>query len=157
MDRGGECERLVELLTKRQPMPPLLPDRVHRPELAAAIDSLPAGPGVRAGLHLLNDDLERCHAYAQDREGTGTFDYWHAILHRREGDFGNSKYWFARVSSHPVLEAMHGPDLAGALAFVDQCAKVARTPSATSEREGLERRQLEEMILLLEYADQHGQ
>ena len=32
---------------------------------------------------------------------TGSF--WHAIMHRREGDFPNSKYWYARCRSHPVL------------------------------------------------------
>ena len=32
--------------------------------------------------------------------------YWHAIMHRREGDFSNSKYWYARCADHPVMKIL---------------------------------------------------
>lgn len=36
-------------------------------------------------LHLVNDDINRCHLIAQDHEGDPTADLLHATLHRREG------------------------------------------------------------------------
>ena len=60
------------------------------------------GSPLEAGLWLLAGELERSHAVSQQlatREGS----YWHAIMHRREGDFWNSKYWLRRVGNHPVL------------------------------------------------------
>jgi hypothetical protein len=56
-----------------------------------------------AGLWLFADHLDKAHAICQAHEGTPTFDFWHAILHRREGDFSNSKYWFRRAGNHPAM------------------------------------------------------
>src|SRR5689334_20524779 len=56
----------------------------------------------RAGLLLLNDDLEASHHLAQQIE-TMTGSFWHAIMHRREGDFSNSQYWLQQAGSHPAL------------------------------------------------------
>jgi hypothetical protein len=58
-----------------------------------------------AGLWLLYDDLDRSHTISQSIH-TPTGNYWHAIMHRREGDFGNSKYWFDRVGDHPVFDPL---------------------------------------------------
>ncbi len=58
-----------------------------------------------AGLWLWHDDLEASHAISQGVH-TPTGSYWHAILHRREGDFGNTKYWNARCRNHPILASL---------------------------------------------------
>ena len=55
-----------------------------------------------AGLWLYFDFLDESHSISQSLENaTGSF--WHAIMHRREGDFSNSKYWYARCEHHPAL------------------------------------------------------
>jgi hypothetical protein len=59
---------------------------------------------LMAGLHLLNDSLDRSHSYAQQIEDDSTGSYWHAIMHRMEQDFWNSKYWFRQAGRHPVKE-----------------------------------------------------
>lgn len=58
-----------------------------------------------AGAWLLADDLDASHAISQQIE-TASGSYWHAIMHRREGDFSNAKYWFRRVGEHPVYPAV---------------------------------------------------
>lgn len=58
-----------------------------------------------AGLLLLYDGLDESHLISQElHDATGS--YWHGIMHRREPDYGNAKYWFARVRRHPVYPAV---------------------------------------------------
>jgi hypothetical protein len=58
-----------------------------------------------AGLWLWHDALDESHHISQGITSvTGSF--WHAIMHRREGDFSNSKYWYARCRAHPILPTL---------------------------------------------------
>jgi hypothetical protein len=52
---------------------------------------------------LVHDYLDESHKISQDIE-TESGSFWHGIMHRREGDFSNAKYWFRRVGKHPVLD-----------------------------------------------------
>jgi hypothetical protein len=61
--------------------------------------------GVVAGLWLLNDWLERSHTISQSIESS-TGSFWHAIMHRREGDFNNAKYWYGKCRNHPSMTEM---------------------------------------------------
>jgi hypothetical protein len=54
-----------------------------------------------SALLLWVDDLEASHDVSQaipGREGS----YLHGLMHRREPDFSNAKYWFRKVGSHPI-------------------------------------------------------
>lgn len=84
-------EGIASILLARQPYPPLCPKSVYDPSLTKDIKFLDASPLVRAVLHLANDDIEGCHVIVQDMEGQRTANLLHATLHRREGDYWNSK------------------------------------------------------------------
>lgn len=58
-----------------------------------------------SGLWLYHDYLDISHTLSQKIETT-TGSYWHGIMHRREPDYPNSKYWFRRVGDHPVFPAL---------------------------------------------------
>ncbi len=60
----------------------------------------------RVGLLLFNDDLARAHDIVQ-AIGSASGSFWHAILHRREGDFSNANYWWNRTGEHPVFDELH--------------------------------------------------
>jgi hypothetical protein len=68
------------------------------------------------GLWLRYDFLDESHRISQDLE-TPEGSFWHGIMHRREGDFSNAKYWFRRVGAHPVFDelAIEAVHLAGKL------------------------------------------
>jgi hypothetical protein len=59
----------------------------------------------RAGLCLAFNFLNESHGLSQDLD-TAEGSYWHAILHRREPDYWNGKYWFRRVGRHPIFDEL---------------------------------------------------
>jgi hypothetical protein len=139
-----------------------------------AVQSCDDFTALRAGLFQIHDALERSHSVAQSIEGRGRHlagDYWHAIMHRREPDYDNARYWFRRVGVHPIhtelaahaariLAAAKGVDVAhwqsrlgspalwNAAAFVDLC-ECAAADEDRPVGQVARRIQWTEMLLLL--------
>ncbi len=105
----------------------------------------PRADALLALLLLWHDHHEPSHEIAQAIENADG-SYVHAILHRREPDYWNSKYWFRRVGAHPAFaelgrrvgellesrqERALGSKLApgghwDAMSFVDACEAAAK-------------------------------
>ena len=78
-------------------------------DLVSKATSRPDAIALQAGLWQMHDYLHESHELSQSIEGEGrnaAGDYWHAIMHRREPDYGNSKYWFRHVGHHPIFEPL---------------------------------------------------
>jgi hypothetical protein len=157
---------VAELLAEDRaaPLGPGSPNRAARPKLAAlTAEALLAPHPVRdgdmaraclAGLWLYHDFLDESHTISQDIDTT-TGSYWHAVLHRREPDPGNSKYWWRRVGPHPVLGQLTeqapslGHHFTDAVAFVDFVERVRDT--GTPDEEVAKRVQRLEWELLFDH------
>jgi hypothetical protein len=100
-----------------------------------------------AALWLYHDFLDESHTLSQEIH-TNSGSYWHGIMHRREPDYANAKYWFQRVGDHPIFEPLAADakeiaagdsgnvvkllkDQSGwdAFAFVDLCERAAGSSS----------------------------
>ncbi|MGA2053232.1 MAG: hypothetical protein ABSH19_07975 [Opitutales bacterium] len=114
--------------------------------------------GCLAGLWLRHNFMEESHGISQELE-TPTGSFWHGILHRREPDFGNARYWFRRVGRHPVFPALNEAAMAegwpvgarwDAVALVDAVERVSRT-GAEAEAKLCRAVQQREWELLFDY------
>lgn len=98
-------------------------------DLGEKVSNREAAQACYAGLWLMHDGLDESHAISQDLN-TSEGSFWHAIMHRREPDPSNSKYWWRQTGSHPVLETLkeRSPDLGylytNPFDFVDLCEQV---------------------------------
>lgn len=140
---------IFETLKLREPLPPLFPTRPWKAELSSQIaaaneaelfgartiehqSALKMWDACRAGLLLWNDDLEASHHIAQNIEdATGSF--WHAIMHRREGDAANANYWWRKTGAHPAFDDVHR---AAVGALRDESDAEARSFAASLESTG---------------------
>ncbi len=113
----GPAVAALLLPERLAPLGPGTPNRARRDQLAALTPEVVlAGKPVRdrgmadaclAALWLYHDFLDDSHSVSQGLHTT-TGSYWHAIMHRREPDYGNSGYWFRRVGQHSVFAGLAG-------------------------------------------------
>ena len=76
-----------------------------------SVDDLSVQPAIRdrahaecclAGLWLWFDYLDESHQISQSISSADG-SYWHGIMHRREPDYSNAKYWFRQVGQHAIF------------------------------------------------------
>lgn len=79
------------------------PDQLLAP---GRVRDRPMAEACLAALWLYADDLDRSHRISQGLHGQDGC-YWHGIMHRREGDFSNAKYWMRRVGAHPIHDPLN--------------------------------------------------
>ena len=141
-------------------------DSIHDDDLLGEGDFDPAAaPSVRAGLLLRAGFDDASHDVSQNIT-TSEGSYWHGIMHRREPDGSNAKYWFRRVGTHPLfhtildkehrslakqaglLSRLSPHDVWDAFSFVDLCEECERGTMSGDVREVLERLQAREIDML---------
>lgn len=98
-----------QAMTRLVPAGPASADAVARCADVVADPVFADHPALQAGLWMYVDELTRSHDLSQAIASPGG-SYWHAIMHRREGDYGNSKYWYRQLGTHPVWSEL---DLSG--------------------------------------------
>lgn len=111
---GPVCARLLPRDTQC-PLGPGVANESMRPELerlnmADLVGSYPLDdPDMAhcclAALWLRHGFLDESHAISQSL-ASPSGSYWHGIMHRREPDYSNAKYWFRRVGVHPIFERL---------------------------------------------------
>jgi hypothetical protein len=123
---------------------------------------------LQAAALLYHDQHDPAHDIVADRTDV-TSAFIHGILHRREPDYWNAKYWFRRCDMHPAYsilaanikrwngpgepEAIRGLVLPGSFdpfAFVDACERQARSPRGSPEVETLRKIQQAEFEALVQ-------
>ena len=180
---------VIEKLETGNPLPTLVPQEAWNTELTDALESASLdelfqgeslknstfGDAIKSGLLLWNDALDESHNISQGLSNH-TGSYWHGIMHRREPDYSNAKYWFGRVGTHPIFPQVRERALAilsevsspsdaltyiaqtieaeenwDAYQFIDWC-QAAENGSDADVTRFLQQVQAEEIKLLLAYS-----
>jgi hypothetical protein len=104
-------ERLLEKLLPTEPLDYDTLLKVRAASDAAISGGQPIGKPrnfalVRGGLLYALDAIDEAHKIFQDSP-SDLGSYWHGVMHRREGDFDNARYWFRRAGVLPFFGELH--------------------------------------------------
>lgn len=138
----------IQDLVANRPQQPLGRGKAHEEKRAAletlaipeaftphAVKNRDMALACLSGLWLAYNFHDESHAISQDLH-TPEGSFWHAILHRREPDPWNAKYWWRKVGSHPVIDELDkqtsslGYTFRSPEVFVDFCERVRGTGNA---------------------------
>jgi hypothetical protein len=111
IDRVFREPHLLEKLTPTEPLDWELLCKVRDADDAAIAGNrtiaVPAAFAlVRGGLLYAVDALDAAHRYFQEAP-SDLGSYWHGMMHRREGDFDNARYWFRRAGTLGCSGTLH--------------------------------------------------
>ena len=121
----------------------------------------PEPTGAMAGLWFYFDCFDEAHQFADSREDPNAY-YWHAMVHRREGDPGNAAYWFRKTGAHPVYQQLAaecaainrrfpGAEFRAAnwdpCAFVSFCERAKQQPGSEHEQAAMHIQRAEWQLL----------
>lgn len=153
---------LLQLIDSSEPAGLAIQPRTNRPTIAQLRGQLKSinlpirTELIPALVFLWHDYYEESHNIAQDDSSTNG-SLLHAIIHRREPDSSNAKYWLRRVGTHPVFSSLarQAPQLLqdtegrallkrlipgdawDPFAFVDLCSETLQNPKSTPVRDQL--------------------
>lgn len=157
LDAGQPNEQYRSVLTE------LTPEKLFA-HIGKPIRDLRMAQCCLAGLWLRHNFFDESHVISQEIE-TPTGGFWHGILHRREPDFSNARYWFRRVGSHPIFPTLNEKAMTAGwpvtskwdpYLFIDQVADSFRSSGKNSPAPLCLRIQQMEWELLFDYCWQHS-
>lgn len=114
-----------------------------------------------AGLWIYFSCFEEAHQLADSCETADGY-FWHGIVHRLEGDYGNAAYWFRKAGQHPIYSDLapavteitrHSPNAEFRIgrwdpfAFLTFCDRAQKQPGTDQERVAMEIQRAEWQLL----------
>ena len=105
-----EIQTLLDTSTLASLGPECRADALSLSECQAALNALDLHPRqqplIHSALLLWHDHLDASHDLSQNISSSdGSF--LHGIMHRREPDYSNAKYWFTRTGQHAAFHTIN--------------------------------------------------